>query len=117
MHGRTLLQLSLDGAHIQELLCPDRPAGPQHDRRSHLDRNPTDISPEPIPTLSFKFYLHGVAVDQLLLAERRQVACVDGVDALHAAGGRERPARPALRSSRFFMQIVISNRDINSVWF
>ncbi len=48
----------------------------------------------PTPSLT---HLHGVAVDQLLLAQRRQVPGVDGVYALHAAGRRERPARAALR--------------------
>mmetsp|Transcript_5989 Transcript_5989/g.18446 ORF Transcript_5989/g.18446 Transcript_5989/m.18446 type:complete len:217 (-) Transcript_5989:173-823(-) len=39
--------------------------------------------------------LFSVAVDELLLAERHELARLDGVDALHGASRRKRPARAA----------------------
>ena len=44
-------------------------------------------------------HLGGVTVDQFLLAEGYQLACVEGVDTLNRSGGGESPAGTALHAT------------------
>ena len=78
--------------------------------------NELDIWPEDLAhdgcrcddQLTKRARLHGVAVHELLLAEHRKIAAVDGIDTLHAAGRRERPARAALQAGTASVSITIA---------
>ena len=62
-------------------------------------------------------HLGGVTVNELLLAERHQLARVEGIDTLNRSSGGESPAGAALHATKVMIRIVCVNTRSTSACY